>query len=133
MTGLIFTAFLIFVVLALAKSANRRAFGVSDYDRLTQKGVRGRGLVLAASSFSVGFRMGTRRFERRAMTLEIEVPGRAPFIVQGTFPVPRGLVEPVPGSSLDVAVDPSGAEKIAVLGPGGFTGPWLNIGPPQAY
>jgi hypothetical protein len=122
-----------FIVFALVKSASSRAFGVGNFDRLSQSGIRGRALVLAASSVAVGFRMGMRRFERRTMTLEVEVPGREPFIVQGTYPVPRGLVEPIPGSSLDVAVDPRGNGQIAVLGPGGFTGPWLNIGPPQPY
>jgi hypothetical protein len=122
-----------FIVFALVKSASSRAFGVGNFDRLAQSGVRGRALVLAASSVAVGFRMGMRRFERRTMTLEVEVPGREPFIVQGTYPVPRGLVEPIPGSSLEVAVDPRGSGQIAVLGPGGFTGPWLNVGPPQPY
>jgi hypothetical protein len=120
-----------FVIFILIKSANTRALGVSGYDRLAKNGVRGRALVLASSNIAVSFRIGMRRFERRSMTLEVELQGREPFIAQGTYPVPRGLVEPIPGSTLDVAVDPRG--NIAVLGPGGFTGPWLNIGPPQPY
>ena len=123
----------IFIFVVKAAASGGRALGVSDLDRLTRSGVRGRALVLASSSVAVGFRWGMRRFERRAMTLEVEVPGREPFIVQGTYPVPRGLVEPIPGSSLDVAVDPRGTGQVAVLGPGGFTGPWLNVGPPQPY
>jgi hypothetical protein len=122
-----------FIVIFLVKMASSRALGVGDYDRLTQYGVRGRALVLASTNIAVGFRIGMRRFERRAMTLEVEVPGREPFIAQGTYPVPRGLVEPIPGSSLEVAVDARGTGQIAVLGPGGFTGPWLNVGPPQPY
>jgi hypothetical protein len=124
---------IIFIVFFLVKSASSRALGVGNYDRLMQSGVRGRALVLASSNIAVNFRIGMRRFERRTMTLEVEIPGREPFIAQGTYPVPRGLVEPTPGSSLEVAVDPRGSGQIAVLGPGGFTGPWLNVGPPQPY
>jgi hypothetical protein len=122
-----------FIIFALVKSASSRALGVGDYDRMVQNGVRGRALVLASTNIAVGFRINMRRFERRTMTLEVEIPGREPFIAQGTYPVPRGLVEPIPGSSLEVAVDPRGSGQIAVLGPGGFTGPWLNVGPPQPY
>ncbi len=121
-----------FIVFALVKSASSRALGVGDYDRLTRNGVRGRALVLASTNVTVNFRIGMRRFERRTMTLDVELPGQAPYVAQGMYPVPRGLVAPVPGSMLDVAVDPRSGQ-IAVLGPGGFTGPWLNIGPPQPY
>ena len=129
MTGLILTAFIFFVVWAIVKNAS----GVTSFDKLARSGVRGRALVLTSSSTATNMRLGTRRFERRAMTLDVEVPGRAPFVVQGIYLVPRGLVEPIPGSSLEVALDPRGGSQIAILGPGGFTGPWLNIGPPQAY
>jgi len=134
MGGIFVAAFIFFIVFVIVKAGNAgRALGVNDYDRLLQNGVRGRALVLASTSIAVGFRIGMRRFERRTMTLEVEIPGREPFIAQGTYPVPRGLVEPIPGSSLEVAVDPRGSGQIAVLGPGGFTGPWLNVGPPQPY
>ena len=78
-----------------------------------------------------GMRVGMRRFEMRTMTLDVEVPGREPFVMQGTYLCPRG-VEPVPGAALDVALDPRG-NNLVVLGPGGFTGPWINMGPPQPY
>jgi hypothetical protein len=40
--------------------------------------------------------------------------------------IPRGLVRAIPGDALDLRVDPSNPQSIAVLGPGGFTGPWLR-------
>lgn len=135
MAGLV-VIFVVFVLIFILKAvtSGSRTLGVSDFDRLTSNGVRGRALVLASSNIAVGFRIGMRRFERRTMTLEVEIPGREPFIAQGTYPVPRGLVEPIPGSSLDVAIDARGTGQLAVLGPGGFTGPWLNVGgPPQPY
>jgi hypothetical protein len=82
---------------------------------------------------STGVTINGRRFERRTMTLDVEIPGRAPFITNGVFLVPRGIVEATPGSSLELAVHPTKMSQIAVLGPGGFTGPWLNFGPPNTY
>jgi hypothetical protein len=102
-------------------------------DRLARSGVRARGLVLTSNQMSFGVTLGMRRFERRTMTLDVEIPGRAPFVVNGTFLVPRGIVEAIPGSSLELAVHPKNTSQIAVLGPGGFTGPWLNVGPPNSY
>ncbi|HTQ44771.1 MAG TPA: hypothetical protein VMI75_18550 [Polyangiaceae bacterium] len=134
MGGIFVAGFIFFIIFVIVKAGNAgRALAAGNYDQLAQKGVRGRALVLASTNIAVNLRIGMRRFERRTMTLEVEIPGREPFIAQGTYAVPRGLVEPTPGSSLEVAVDPRGSGQIAVLGPGGFTGPWLNVGPPQPY
>jgi hypothetical protein len=95
--------------------------------------LQGRGLVLESMSAATGVTRNGRRFDRRIMTLEVEVAGMAPYIVQGSFLVPRGQVEVIPGASLELAVDGRSASDVTVLGPGGFTGPWLNAGPPQAY
>jgi hypothetical protein len=119
---------LIFVVVAISKSA-----AVSGRNRLAQQGLRGRGLVLASQNNAVNTRVNGQRFEQRPMTLEVEVQGRAPYVIQGTFLIPRGLVDAIPGSSLEVAVDPNNPSSVVVLGPGGFTGPWLNVGPPNPY
>jgi hypothetical protein len=101
---------------------------------LEKNGIRGRALVLQSSQTTTEVMMGMRRYESRQMVLDIEIPGRAPYQLQGTFLIPRLLVEACPGSSLEVAVDKKNPNRIAVLGPGGFTGPWLRIGqPPNAY
>ncbi len=118
----------IFVVVAISKSAS-----VAGRNRLAQQGLRGRGLVLASQNNAVNTRVNGQRFEQRPMTLEVEVQGRAPYVIQGTFLIPRGLVDAIPGSSLEVAVDPNNPSSVVVLGPGGFTGPWLNSGPPNPY
>ena len=123
--------FFIWIMVAANKGGANQ--GVRALDRLRQNGLPARGLVLASSVVSVGVTVNGRRFEQRAMTLDVEIWGRAPYVVQGSFLVPRGLVEAMPGSSLELAVDPADGSKIAVLGPGGFTGPWLNGGPPQPY
>lgn len=95
--------------------------------------LQGRGLVLASSNAATGVTRNGRRFDLRTMTLEVEVPGMAPYVVQGSFLVPRGQVEAIPGASLELVVDGRSASDITVLGPGGFTGPWLNAGPPKRY
>jgi hypothetical protein len=118
----------IFVVVAVAKGMS-----ASGRNRLAQSGLRGRGLVLASQQMATNTRVGMQRFEQRQMTLEIEVQGVAPYVIQGQFLIPRGMVDAIPGSSLEIAVDRSNPSSVVVLGPGGFTGPWLNSGPPQPF
>jgi hypothetical protein len=101
---------------------------------LETNGMRARGLVLSCSQVSLGgSTVSGRRFEKRTMTLDIEVPGSEPYVITGDFLIPRGMVETVPGASLDLAVDRKNKNQIAVLGPGGFSGPWIRVGPPSAY
>jgi hypothetical protein len=97
------------------------------------QGLAARGLVLTCDRVSTNVTISGRRFENRRMTLDVEIPGRPPFVATGTFLVPRGIVEALPGSSLELVVDPKDVTQISVLGPGGFTGPWLSYGPPNTY
>lgn len=123
-----FLVLLFFIVSAALKG------GVAgSYGRLAASGIPGRALVLGASQIVVGVSINGVRYQRRQMVLEIEVEGREPYQLTDTFLVPRGLIEPIPGSSLDVAVDARNPSRIAVLGPGGFSGPWLCTGIPQPY
>ena len=131
--SLVVVAIITIFIWVIVSAAKRGASGVAARGRLQQSGMPGRGLVLASSVIAVGVRVGGQRYEQRTMTIEVEVAGRAPYVIQGTFLIPRGLVEAIPGSSLELAVDPRTPNNIAVLGPGGFTGPWLNVGPPQPY
>jgi hypothetical protein len=122
------------VIWLIARSASGNLLtSTGAIDSLARKGLRARGLVLSCNQMSTGVTINGRRFERRTMTLDVEIPGRAPFITNGVFLVPRGIVEATPGSSLELAVHPTNMSQIAVLGPGGFTGPWLNFGPPNTY
>lgn len=139
MGELIFVCFVIFVVFQIVRAVRRNALpgqgvqSVGALDRLEASGQRARGLVLTCSPYVIGVTLNQRRFERRTMTLDVEIPGTPPYQSSGDFLIPRGLVEAIPGASLDLAVDPSDPDKIAVLGPGGFTGPWLRLGPPLPY
>jgi hypothetical protein len=118
----------------IVRGSSRRAQAVlQGYDPPPRGHVSARGLVLAASQLSAATRVGGRRFEARQMTIEVEVPGQPPYVTRGVFRLPRGIVEGIPGSSLELSVDPSDQSRIVILGPGGFTGPWLQRGAPRAY
>jgi hypothetical protein len=126
----VFGLIVFIVLIAVVRAAVRRASGVLGGG--AAQGLRARGLVLTCDRVSSGgVTVNGLRYERRGMTLDVEIPGRPPFVTTGTFLLPRGIVEALPGSSLELAVD--SANQITVLGPGGFTGPWLNFGPPNTY
>ena len=122
---------LVFALIIFSSSAASRK--MRRFLALETKGLRARGLVLACSQLGTGVTINGRRFEKRSMTLDIEIPGREPYVRSGDFLVPRGLVETIPGASLDLAVDARDPSQVLVLGPGGFSGPWIRIGPPAPY
>jgi hypothetical protein len=133
MGALFMLVFVMIILIPVIISSRAKTAPVRQYLSLESGGVRGRALVLASMQMSWGVTLGMRRFTRRQMTLEIELPGQAPYDITDQFLVPRGIVEPIPGSSLEVAVGGPSGSQVAILGPGGFTGPWLNFGPPQPF
>ena len=139
MGGLVFLIVLaIFITLIVRANKNSPAGlkqrGAVDFDRLATNGLPARGLILQSYiSTTRTMTVNGRRYEVRTMTLDIEVPNRPAYVVSGDFTMPRGVVEPIPGASLELMVDPKNPNHVAVLGPGGFTGPWLCVGVPPAY
>jgi hypothetical protein len=125
--------FFVVVVVWLVVAGGAAARKLKRQMSLETNGVRGRALVLSSSLLTTGTRINGVRYEQRTLTLDIDIPGRAPYVISGQFLIARGLVEPVPGASLDVAVDPSNQNSILVLGPGGFSGPWIRVGVPAPY
>ena len=126
----------VFVVVWLLVKAGTKNLQTSAgaISQLGQSGVRARGLVLQSSQLATGVTLNGQRFERRTMTIDVEIPGQAPYVISnGVFLLPRGLVEAAPGSSLELSVDAADRTRVVVLGPGGFTGPWIRTGPPNAY
>ncbi|HEY5372544.1 MAG TPA: hypothetical protein VIK01_02615 [Polyangiaceae bacterium] len=118
------------LIIFSSSAASRKA---RRFLALETKGLRGRGLVLSCAQLGTGVTLNGRRFEKRTMTLDVEIPGREPYVSTGDFLVPRGVAETIPGASLDVAVDARNQNQILVLGPGGFSGPWIRVGPPAPY
>lgn len=127
------TPFVFIVCLVLfVRYLTRR--GVNRAARLQKSGLHGTALVLSSSQVTNGaMRVGITRYVRRQMVIEVDIPGTAPYQLQDNFLVPRGLVECVPGSLLDVAVNRGNPSDITIVGPGGFSGPWLVVGPPPPY
>jgi hypothetical protein len=123
--------FVVFIWIIVKSSGNSKA--LQNQTALEANGVRGRALVLSSDMLTSSVTINAQLYERRTMTLDIEIPGRAPYTTTGQFLIARGLVEPVPGASLDVAVDPKDQNQVAVLGPGGFSGPWIRVGIPNPY
>ncbi|MEP7049286.1 MAG: hypothetical protein ABJB12_02995 [Pseudomonadota bacterium] len=125
--ALVIVAVVVFLIIRVA-AANQ---GVLALER---KGQAARGLVLACDRVSLGRTINGRRFEQFTMTLDVELyAGGEPYVCSGAYLVPRGQVEPVPGASLELMVDPKNKNQLLVIGPGGFSGPWLRVGVPNAY
>ena len=114
--------FVIFVVLVLVV----RASATNDRGGLLTRGVFAHGLVLRADSTATERTFGGQRFELRALTLDVEVPGEAPYVVSVTPMIPR-ICEVLPGSSLDLRVDRKNRQNIAIVGPAGASG-WIAAG-----
>jgi hypothetical protein len=111
---------LIYFIAAVASAADPRA-------RVLQKGLDGRGIVLAASKTATNSILGGVRYESRWVKLDVEVPGRPPYEVSLTPLIPR-ICEVLPGSSLDLKVDPADPKNITVVGPVGSIG-WMAAAP----
>ncbi|MEO8903798.1 MAG: hypothetical protein ABI488_15940 [Polyangiaceae bacterium] len=125
-----FVALIIFIVVVflIVRGGSRRGILA-----LEANGLPARGLVLACARVSTGCTIKGRRFEAFSMTLDVEPYGAASYVCTGSYLVPRGLVETVPGASLELMVDRKNKNQLLVIGPGGFSGPWLRAQPPNAY
>jgi hypothetical protein len=111
-----------YVVAARAgKSGNART-------RVLRNGTDARGIILSADrTASSKTTLNGVRYESRAIRLDIEVPGRAPYELSLTPLIPR-ICDAFPGSTLDLRVDPADPSNIAILGPAGSVG-WMNAMP----
>ncbi len=115
---MLFFMLLLFGIPAIAGIASTAA--VRRTQRLAQTGTPARGLVLQVSQTGTDVRFGMQRYERRSMVMDIEIFGRAPYELSCLPLIPKQIVGRVlPGTFLDVRVDPSNPSNIVVVGPGG--------------
>lgn len=119
------TFLFIFGLILVLSSGQGTTNDVGGFDRVAANGTPARAIVLSVGSTASRVSLGMRRFERRSVVLDVEVPGQQPYVMSGAVLIPRGVVEVLPGGSVEVRVDPSNPNNVAVMGPGGFTGPWL--------
>lgn len=89
-----------------------------------KQGILGRGLILEADAGAAEVLYRGVRYERRFVTLDVEVGGRPPYLTRLTLSFPR-LVEAIPGAQLDLRVNPADLDDIEVLGPLGACA-WLG-------
>jgi hypothetical protein len=118
-----FAYLVIFVLIVLAKRVSSGALGYRNV--LLRTGTPARGLVLRASSVSTETSYEGQRFELRTLLLDVEVPGAPPYEVSVTPMIPR-ICEALPGASLDLRVDRSNRQRVAIVGPAGSSG-WLDV------
>lgn len=114
--------FLAFVVVLIAASS---ASPARSYDRLVASGIPGRGILLQVSpqpTNTVGTR--PRRFQLRQVRIDVELPGKPPYVIDATPYIPTNLVRDVlPGATVEIRVARTNRNKIAIIGPGvGFAG-----------
>jgi len=114
--AILFVIFVVFVVVLKAKGGGRNA--------LLQRGVLAHGIILQADQFATETTYLGQRFELRNLTLDVEVPGQAPYEVRFQARVPR-IVEALPGATLDLRVNPSSQSSIEIVGPAGSSD-WIN-------
>ena len=93
---------------------------VAEFDRLVASGLPARGILLKVSATATrAGSAGVRRFERRAVLLDVELPGQAPYEVSLSPLIPTNLSRDVlPGATVELRVDRSDRSKIAIVGPG---------------
>jgi hypothetical protein len=92
----------------------------TQFDRLSASGIPARGILLqvAQTSSGLGGPIG-RRFQRRSIRIDIEVPGHAPYEINAFAWIPMNCVRDVlPGATVELRVDPTNRQKFAIIGPG---------------
>jgi hypothetical protein len=122
--GIFFFVFILIfaVVISAAVSGNP----ASEFDRLSQGGLPARGILLqvAQTASGLGGPIG-RRFQRRSVRIDIEIPGRNPYELSSFAWIPMNCVRDVlPGATVELRVDPQNPQKFVIIGPGvGFAPP----------
>jgi hypothetical protein len=109
---------LIVVVIAIVGAAAAGNYA-SDFDRLVASGIPARGILLQVPA--TGTKVGTtqRRFERRQVYIDVEIPGKEPYETSVMILIPINLVRDVlPGSTVELRIDSRNPSKMAIIGPG---------------
>jgi hypothetical protein len=128
----VFLGFVVFVVMMIVI---RAASPAQAYDRLVANGIPGRGILLRVSAQPLRTTgIPGRRFQLRTVEIDVEVAGKAPYVITATPYIPTNLVRDVlPGATVELRVHRSNRDQIAIIGPGvGFAGAAQLLAPPVA-
>ena len=128
-------SFPIVVVIVIVLAIIVRAMGIGGgrYDALVQRGVAARGILLQVASTGSRVGLPPRAVHARQVTVDVEIPGREPYVVQTRALIPMNLVRDVlPGATLELRVDPRSSRTIAIVGPGAAFSPMALLTGPGA-
>jgi hypothetical protein len=109
--------FVVFVAVAIVSS---QASPARVYARLVRGGIAGRGILLQVSPQPLRT-LGSagQRFQLRRVQIDVELPGKPPYVVDATPYIPTNLVRDVlPGATVEIRVHRLQPSKIAIVGPG---------------
>lgn len=123
MGAVVFLVVIFFIVIgAIASPKNNR-------NKLLQKGLPARGILLAVQSMPAGsIGVGLQKLQQRVCVMDVEIPGRAPYEITVTALIPLNLVRDVlPGATVELRVDARDPNNIAIVGPGVGFNPALLI------
>ena len=119
MGGLIVFAIIIFIIVLLARAGGAAQRAVTAELALVQTGIPAQGILLQVDSYGTKQFVNGYVYERRGVTLDIEVRGQPPYQVQVTPLFPVSMLRSVlPGVSLQLRVDPKNSNTVAVVAPG---------------
>lgn len=129
----------IFGVIALVSKLAANA-AANDFDRVRQSGKPALGIILRIEALGTTTTGTPTRFSgmtasgswtwlsksvhRRNARIDVEIPGQPPYEVTTGLLMPLNMSSDVlPGSSVELRIDPKDPKKIIVVGPGsGFAG-----------
>jgi hypothetical protein len=108
---------------------------VRELGQLAATGIHARGLVLSVGQVGTTVVLGGRRYQRRSLVLDVEIPGQAPYEISAAQLIPGGLMRRIlPGATIQVRVDPMNPQKLALVGPGAtYFGATSAGGGPATY
>jgi hypothetical protein len=121
MEGLVFCgALLVFGLWALSRLFKSSPVNVTNgvWSRFLAQGTPARGILLAVDP--QGQRVsGVVPSESRQVTIDVELPGQAPYEVRTRVTYPTTLREAVvPGASVELRVTPGNRSRLVIVGPG---------------
>jgi preprotein translocase subunit SecG len=116
--------FVIFVVIVLIVRSQGGGGGLGGRSGLLARGLHARGIILQADQLATETSYMGQRFEVRNLTIDVEVPGRDPYVVTLRPMIPR-IVEALPGATLDLRVHPSNPNNVEIVGPAGASD-WIR-------
>src|SRR5262249_53580892 len=117
--GILVIIFIIIMAAVIFKGAAATRAG--QYSRLSSAGMPARGILLRVGSVPLPYRNRSfgQKFEMRQVTIDVEVPGQQPYVVDVSALIPRNMARDVlPGVTVELRVDPQNLANVSIVGPG---------------